>query len=66
LTQAHAFVDGNKRVAAAVMEAFLITNGFELLMKDDELVDLFLRIAASELNRDEIEQLLRQKTTTSD
>jgi len=65
LTQAHAFVDGNKRVAAAVMEAFLITNGFELLMKDDELVELFLRIAASELNRETIEERLREKTKAS-
>lgn len=32
LSQTHAFLDGNKRVAAAVTEAFLETNGFELTM----------------------------------
>jgi death-on-curing protein len=30
LTQAHAFVDGNKRVAAAISEIFLETNGARL------------------------------------
>jgi len=33
LAQSHAFMDGNKRVAAAITEAFLETNGLELKMK---------------------------------
>jgi len=61
LTQAHAFFDGNKRIGAAITEAFLETNGFELGMTNQELVDLFLAIAASNLTRDEVEQRLRQK-----
>ena len=65
LTQAHAFLDGNKRVAAAVTETFLNTNDTQLLMTDDELVDFFLRIAASKINRNEIEQVLREKTRAS-
>ena len=35
LTQAHAFVDGNKRVAAAVTETFLESNGSQLAMTDE-------------------------------
>ncbi len=46
LTQAHAFVDGNKRVAAAVTETFLETNGTQLTMTDEEIVRLFLDIAS--------------------
>ena len=61
LTQTHAFVDGNKRVAAAITEAFLETNGFELSMNNDEIVELFLAIASSELSRDQVEQRLRNK-----
>lgn len=61
LTQAHAFFDGNKRIGAAITEAFLETNGFELVMTNEELVDLFLAIAASKLTRDEVEQRLREK-----
>ena len=61
LTQAHAFVDGNKRVAAAITETFLETNGSQLTMTDDEIVQLFLDIASGLLNRDQVEQLLREK-----
>jgi death-on-curing protein len=59
LTQAHAFVDGNKRLAAAITETFLVSNGRELLMDDDEVVRLFLDIAAGLLTRDDVEELLR-------
>ena len=61
LTQAHAFVDGNKRVAAAITEAFLETNGFELTMTNEDIVVLFLAIASSKLSREEVEQQLRDK-----
>jgi len=61
LTQAHAFNDGNKRVAAAVTETFLETNGVRLIMTDDEIVRLFLEIASGMLRRDQVEQLLREK-----
>jgi death-on-curing protein len=44
LTQAHAFVDGNKRIAAAIAETFLETNGAQLDLTNDELVTLFLDI----------------------
>ena len=63
LTQAHAFVDGNKRVAAAITETFLETNGSQLTMTDDEIVQLFLDIASGLLNRDQVEQLLREKVS---
>ncbi|HKO99671.1 MAG TPA: type II toxin-antitoxin system death-on-curing family toxin [Pyrinomonadaceae bacterium] len=61
LTQAHAFTDGNKRVAAAVTETFLETNGVRLEMTDDEVVELFLKIASSALSREHVEQLLRAR-----
>jgi death-on-curing protein len=59
LTQAHAFVDGNKRLAAAITETFIESNGSELLMDDDQVVRLFLDIAAGILTRDHVEELLR-------
>jgi death-on-curing protein len=61
LTQAHAFIDGNKRVAAAVSETFLETNGVRLQMTNEEIVELFLKIAASALTREQVEQVLRAK-----
>ncbi len=62
LTQAHAFVDGNKRIAAAITETFLENNGSELTMSDDELAQLFLNIAAGDLTRDDVEKELRGST----
>ncbi len=62
LTQAHAFVDGNKRVAAAITETFLESNGSELTMSDDKLAQLFLNIAAGDLTRDDVEKELRAST----
>ena len=59
LTQAHAFIDGNKRVAAAMTETFLATNDFELRLADAQMVQLFLDIASSQLSRDEVEEMFR-------
>jgi len=61
LTQSHAFLDGNKRVGAAVTETFLETNGFELTMTNEEIVTLFLAIASSNLTREQVEQRLRDR-----
>ena len=61
LAQAHAFLDGNKRVAAAITEAFLESNGYELTMSNDEIVELFLAIASSERSREQVEERLRNK-----
>ncbi len=49
LTQAHAFVDGNKRVAAAVSEIFVKINGARLETTNEELTVLFLGIAAGKM-----------------
>ncbi|HSV33403.1 MAG TPA: type II toxin-antitoxin system death-on-curing family toxin [Pyrinomonadaceae bacterium] len=60
LTQAHPFVDGNKRVAAAITETFIESNGSELRINDDEVVELFLKIAAGTKSRDSVEEVLRR------
>jgi len=64
LTQAHAFVDGNKRIAAALAETFLESNGAQLIMTDKEIVRLFLDIAAGLVGREDVERLLRPKIAT--
>lgn len=60
VAQAHAFVDGNKRVAAAAAEIFLEINGARLALTNDVIVDLFLKIAAGELSRDEVDHVFRK------
>lgn len=66
LTQAHAFIDGNKRIAAAVAELFLSINDARLEFTNDEIVDLFLGIAASRITRDEVERIFAQRVTLID
>jgi len=61
LSQSHAFLDGNKRVPAAITEAFLETNGYELAMTNEEIVALFLDLASSKLSREQVEQQLKDK-----
>jgi len=60
LSQAHAFHDGNKRVAAMASETFLDMNGVGLDFTNDEIVDIYLQIASSSLSRDSLEALFRQ------
>jgi death-on-curing protein len=59
LTQAHAFIDGNKRIAA-VSEIFLEINGARMSMTNEQIIKLFLDIAAGILSCDEVEQLFQQ------
>ena len=60
LSQAHAFVDGNKRVAAAVSEIFLNINDARLMVSNEQVVELFLKIAAGEVSRDEVEEFFKK------
>ena len=56
LSQAHAFLDGNKRIAAAVAGVFLELNGAWLEASQDEIIELFLDIAASRISREDVER----------
>ena len=60
LTQAHAFIDGNKRIAAAISEIFLEINDVKLNATNEQIVDLFLSIASGEKTRNDIEQIFFQ------
>jgi death on curing protein len=55
LSQAHAFIDGNKRIAAYLAEAFIRLNGWKLQAANEEMIALFLGIAAGQLTRDDVE-----------
>lgn len=52
LIKNHPFVDGNKRIGHAVMETFLILNGFEIDAALDDQEQIILQIASGELERD--------------
>lgn len=59
LCQAHAFVDGNKRVAAASMLICLELNDVKHELSQEDVINIFLKIASSEMTRDELETFLR-------
>lgn len=63
LTSAHAFVDGNKRVAAAATEAFILINEAQINASDDELYELFIGIASGTHPREQVEDWLRSRIT---
>lgn len=56
LVKNHPFVDGNKRIGAHAMLVFLALNGVELQHSQTELSDVILRLAAGEI---ETQELLR-------
>ncbi len=60
LVMNHPFVDGNKRIGHAAMEAFLMLNGQEIDATVDEQEALFLRLAAGEIKREVLEAWIRQ------
>lgn len=61
LTQAHAFVDGNKRVGAGAMEVFLISNGFRIDASDGQLYELIMNVADSTATRQDVEAWLSSR-----
>ena len=60
LAQNHPFVDGNKRVAHAVMETFLVLNGAEIAASIDEQERLMLDMASGRFDREMLAVWLSQ------
>lgn len=58
----HGFVDGNKRIAHAALETFLVWNGHELTAGVDEQEDVFLRLAAGAVSKTDFFEWVRQHT----
>lgn len=57
----HPFVDGNKRVGHAVMEIFLILNGYEIDASVNEQEDVILSVASGEMKREAFTNWLRSR-----
>ena len=48
LASNHAFLDGNKRIGAMMVQLLLKWNGHQLTLKEGELADMFIGIASGE------------------
>jgi death on curing protein len=56
----HPFVDGNKRTAFAVMDAFLRVNGYRLPLSNEQTYELVLQVAQSDISKEELTELLKR------
>ena len=66
LSQNHAFVDGNKRVAATMTAAFLKVNGYRLEFNDLDAFSFLLDLYdTGRMRFDELDRWLRQHTVTA-
>jgi death-on-curing protein len=59
LVQNHPFVDGNKRVGAAVANVFLFLNDVHFAPDEDEFTELVLGVATGGVKKAEIAEFLR-------
>lgn len=57
----HAFVDGNKRIAHAAMETFLVLNGHEIEASVDEQEKVMLELAAGTMTKARLLDWLRPR-----
>lgn len=55
----HPFVDGNKRIGHAAIEATLLMNGYEIQANVDAQERVILAVAASEMDRQSLLQWLQ-------
>lgn len=63
LAQNHAFIDGNKRIAAVAVLMFLRGNGIEINCTEFELFSEFYRLAASEITFEELVSWIKTHQT---
>ncbi|WP_315786940.1 type II toxin-antitoxin system death-on-curing family toxin [Fischerella sp. JS2] len=53
ISKNHAFVDGNKRTAFAVMVTFLNLNNYELEISDDNAYRLAIKVVENEVSKED-------------
>ena len=54
LASNHAFLDGNKRIGAMMVQLLLRWNGYHLRLEQGELADMFIAIADGTKNGDDL------------
>lgn len=58
----HPFIDGNKRIAHAAMQAFLILNGYIIKASVGQQESLIIDLASSSIDRDTLKEWLSLNT----
>ena len=62
----HPFLDGNKRIGAHAMLTSLFLNGFEIDYRQDELIDVIMGIASSNLTENDLLEWVEDHIKKSD
>jgi len=62
IIQNHPFIDGNKRTAVVAGIALLKINGWNVLLKQERLVESALKVASGELEITELSNLLKKSS----
>ncbi len=58
----HPFIDGNKRTGMATATIFLDLNGYEVTLSNNDIVDLGVALAVSEISYEQIAEIFRVST----
>ena len=66
LANNHPFTDGNKRTALHSMYVYLIINGFDIMATQQDLENMIINVAASNMTNTELAQWLRKNTVEID
>ena len=61
LASNHAFLDGNKRIGAMVVQLLLKWNGYALQLREGELADMFISIASGAANETDLCKWIQQQ-----
>lgn len=56
----HAFIDANKRTSVTATAYFLHLNGYELKMKQEEVVEFALKVESKKMDLDQISKWLKE------
>ncbi|MDP9343825.1 MAG: type II toxin-antitoxin system death-on-curing family toxin [Actinomycetota bacterium] len=65
LCTAHAFADGNKRVAFAAMDVFLRLNGYRLVLSGDDAYELTMGVARGEVGGGAIVKSIEERVVSA-
>ncbi|MCB2217770.1 type II toxin-antitoxin system death-on-curing family toxin [Desulfofustis glycolicus] len=63
LVKNHPFLDGNKRVGVVAALVFLLLNGHDLDAPEDDLAEMVLSVARSEIDKAEVAVFIRRWST---
>jgi death on curing protein len=62
----HPFVDGNKRTAFSVMDAFLRVNGSRLPLDNEQTYELVIQVAQSDISKEELTEFLKRTIVSNE